>query len=122
MRVMVIGASNDRAKYGNKAVRAYARQGHEVLPVNPGLDTVEDLPCYHAVADVPGPIDRATLYIPPAAAPPVVRALAARTDVGEVWLNPGADAPEVVDLCRSVGITPVLACAILDIGESPSRF
>ena len=44
--VAVIGASNDRAKYGNRAVRAYKRQGWTVYPVNPGLATVEGLPSF----------------------------------------------------------------------------
>ena len=33
--VAVIGASNDRRKYGNKAVRAYVESGYTVFPVNP---------------------------------------------------------------------------------------
>ena len=45
-----------RAKYGNKAVRAYLRRGHEVFPVNPGEKVVEGLPAYASVSGVPGPI------------------------------------------------------------------
>ena len=33
--VAVIGASNHRSKYGNKAVRAFVQQGYAVYPVNP---------------------------------------------------------------------------------------
>ncbi len=62
---MVIGASTNPAKFGNKAVRAYRRQGHIVLPVNPHEPTVEGLAAYADVASPPGPIDRATLYVPP---------------------------------------------------------
>ena len=39
--VAVIGASNAPHKYGNKAVRAYLRQGWTVYPVNPTEETVE---------------------------------------------------------------------------------
>ncbi len=66
MRVMVIGASANRNKFGNKAVRAYARQGQVVLPVNPHETRIEGLDVYANMLSVPGPIDRATMYIPPA--------------------------------------------------------
>jgi predicted CoA-binding protein len=119
MRVMIIGASNDRRKFGNKAVRAFRRAGHIVLPVNPRESEVEGLRCFSSVADVPGPIDRASFYIPAPAGLAVVRDLAARGDVGEVWLNPGAESEELVAECRRLGFEPVQACSIIAIGERP---
>ena len=63
--VAVIGASNAPHKYGNKAVRAYLRQGWTVYPVNPTEKTVEGLKVYPTVTDVPGPVDRVAMYVPP---------------------------------------------------------
>jgi predicted CoA-binding protein len=122
MRIMVIGASSDRAKYGNKAVRAFLSQGHEVLPVNPHEQVIEGQPAFARVADVPGPIDRATLYVPPAVGVGVMGELAGRGDVAEVWLNPGADAPEVVAAGRRLGLRLVIACSILAIGENTASY
>jgi len=119
MRIMIIGASNDRSKYGNKAVRAYVRQGHTVLPVNPNESSVEGLPCFTSIAGVPGPIDRAAFYVPPAIGVGAMRQLGERKDVGEVWLNPGSESQEVLDAAAAVGIEPIQACAIVDIGEMP---
>ena len=65
MRVAVIGASTHHEKYGNKAVRSYVAQGHEVLPVNPQEEMIEGLKVYARVADIPGEIDRALLYVHP---------------------------------------------------------
>lgn len=122
MRAMIVGASRDRSKYGNKAVRAYIRQGSEVLPVNPGADTIEGLRCFRSIAEAPGPIDRALLYVPPAAGLVAVRELAARGDVAELWVNPGAESPELLAEARRLGFDPIEACAIVDIGERPSSF
>ncbi|MHC5003421.1 MAG: CoA-binding protein [Planctomycetota bacterium] len=119
MRIMVIGASANREKFGNKAVRAYLRQEHEVFPVNPKAELIEGATAYPSVTEVPGPIDRATVYLPPEAALGVLDELAARGDVGEVWLNPGADSPEVIDRARELGLETIVACSILDIGERP---
>lgn len=116
---MVIGASSDRAKFGNKAVRAYVRQGHEVFPVHPTEKTIEGLRVYARIADVPGPIDRATIYVPPGIGAALMAQLAARGDVGEVWLNPGAESDEVLAAAARTGIDPIQACSIVDIGERP---
>jgi predicted CoA-binding protein len=119
MRVMIIGASTNREKFGNIAVRAYLRQGHEVFPVNPRAEAIEGVRCYHAIADVPGPIHRASLYLPPTLGIAAVRELAARGDVAELWLNPGAESDELLAEARRLGFDPIQACSVLAIGEDP---
>src|SRR4029453_1686978 len=76
--VAVVGASSDRRKFGNKAVRAFARQGFDVKPVNPSETTIEGLPVFRSVAEVPGPIDRVTLYVPPEIGLTLLDAIAAK--------------------------------------------
>jgi uncharacterized protein len=119
--VAVIGASANRRKYGNKALRAFEQQGYTVIPVNIREASVEGHPAYRSVLDIPGPIDMATVYVPPAAGLMVVEELA-RKGVPEVWLNPGADEDEVVTRARALGLNVIQACSIIGIGESPSRF
>ena len=62
--VAVIGASSNRFKFGNKALRAFLSQGFTVFAINPNEKQVEGLTTYPSVLDVPGPIDMATLYVP----------------------------------------------------------
>jgi uncharacterized protein len=119
--VAVIGASSDRRKFGNRAVRAFRDQGHTVIPINPHETEVEGLKTYPSVLDVPGPIDMATFYVPPPVGERVIDEVA-RKGIGEVWLNPGADGEEVVARARTLGITPIVACSIIAIGENPYRF
>jgi predicted CoA-binding protein len=63
--VAVIGASNNRRKFGNRAVRAYQDQGYTVVPINPHEQEVEGLTAYASVLDFPGTIDMASFYVPP---------------------------------------------------------
>ncbi len=116
MRVAIIGASADRRKFGNKAVRAYHEQGHEVVPVNPKGGKIEGLPVAATIASVSGPVDRASLYLGRAAGLAAVRELADRGDVAELWLNPGADDPDVVAEAEQLGLRVVRACSILAVG------
>ena len=117
----VIGASSDRHKYGNKALRAFAKQGYAVLAINPNETEVEGYRTYPSVLDVAEPIDMATLYVQPEVGVRVVEELA-KKQVGEVWLNPGADGPDVVRRARELGLNTIRACSIMGIGDSPGRY
>ena len=119
--VAVIGASNDRSKFGNKAVRAYLKQGYEVYPVNPRETTVEGLRCYASVLDVPADLDRLTVYLPPAIGIKVLDEIAAK-GAAEVWLNPGAESDEMIARATELGLTPIVACSILGVGMDPDGF
>jgi predicted CoA-binding protein len=119
--IAVIGASNDRNKFGNKAVRAYLKHGYTVIPINPHEATIEGLKSYPSVLDVPGTIDMATVYVPAAAGETVVEELA-RKGVAEIWLNPGADDDAVVARAKALNLQPIIACSIVGIGENPSTF
>ena len=119
MRIMVIGASADTSKFGNKAVRAYIRQQHTVLPVNPNEQTIESLTAYPDVTSPPGPIDRAALYLPPEIGITVLQPLADRNDVAEFYINPGAESEALIAEAKRLNLNPIQACAIVDINEMP---
>jgi predicted CoA-binding protein len=119
--VAIIGASNDRRKFGNKALRAFRRQGYTVVPVNPHEQTVEGIPAVPSVLDVEGAIDMATFYVQPDVGVSVLEHVAQKR-IPEVWLNPGADHPMVVQKARSLGVEPIVACSIIGIGENPSDY
>ena len=116
--VAVIGASSDRSKFGNKAVRAFTRQGYTVVPIHPKEQEVEGLKAYASVLDVPGPVDMATMYLAPAVGMKVIEEVA-KKGIPEVWLNPGADSPELAERSRALGLRTIVACSILGVGESP---
>lgn len=118
--VAVIGASNDRRKFGNKAVRAYASQGFTVVPINPHETEVEGYRSYASVLDVPGTIEIASVYVQPDVGVKVLDELAQK-GVAEVWLNPGADSEEVVRRARVLGLKIIRACSLMALGESSWR-
>lgn len=119
--VAVIGASSNRQKFGNKALRAFKNQGFTVIPINPNEPEVEGHRTYPSVLDVPGAIDMATVYVPAIAGVKVMDDLAQKK-IPEVWLNPGADEDVVVARARELGLNVIQACSILGIGESPYRY
>ncbi len=116
--VAVIGASNDRRKFGNRAVRAFKQQGYTVVPINPHESEVEGLKTYASVLDVPGSIDMASVYVPPEVGERVIEEIA-RKQIPEVWLNPGAESDGLIARARALNIEPIVACSIVAIGQNP---
>ena len=116
--VAVIGASNNRRKFGNRALRAYRDQGYTVVPINPHEPEVEGLKAYASVLDVPGPIDMASFYVPPEIGEEIIGDIA-RKQIAEVWLNPGAESDELIARARALSIKPIVACSIVALGRNP---
>jgi predicted CoA-binding protein len=110
--VAVVGASADRRKFGNKALRALKERGYTVIPIHPVAAEIEGERAYKSVLDYPGSIDEATLYVPPAIGVRVMDDIA-RKGIRTVWLNPGADGDEVVARARALGLTPTIACMMM---------
>ena len=119
--VAIIGASTDRGKFGNKSVRAHLQQGYEVYPVNPRGGMIEGLTVYRSINDVPvDRLSRVSLYLPPQIGIKVLSDVAAK-GCDELWLNPGSDSREVVEQARALGLDPIVACSIVDVGLSPAE-
>jgi uncharacterized protein len=116
--VAVIGASNDRRKFGNKAVRAFARQGYDVKPVNPNTAMVEGIPTYASITDIPGRIDLVTMYVPSEIGERLLPAIASKQP-GELWVNPGAESATLLAKAAALGLQPIVACSIMGVGENP---
>jgi predicted CoA-binding protein len=116
--VAVVGASSNRRKFGNRALRAFRQQGYTVVPINPHETEVEGVKAYASVLDVPGAIDMASIYVPPEIGIQVIDEIA-RKGIAEVWLNPGAESDALIARARALQIQPIVACSIVAIGENP---
>ncbi len=114
----IIGASNNRAKFGNKAVRAFLRQGYKVFPVNPHETKVEGLTSFRNVREVPVRPEKISVYLPPPIVSQVLADIAAR-GCDELWLNPGSESEEVLAQARKLGLNVIQACSIVGVGDTP---
>jgi predicted CoA-binding protein len=119
--VAVVGASNDRSKFGNKALRAFQAEGHAVVPINPHEQYVEGVKAYASVLDVPGPIDMATVYVQPEIGTTLLEEFE-RKGIPEIWINPGAEDEALMAEASRRGLNVIFACSIVGIGRSPSQF
>jgi predicted CoA-binding protein len=128
--IAVVGASASRHKFGNKCVRAYRDAGYQVYPVNPSERVIEGLPVFRTLADVPAPLERISVYLPPPLTLELLPAIARAVTAGsagsaaatEVWFNPGSADNAVLAEARRLGIAARPGCSIVDIGRRPGEY
>lgn len=119
--IAIVGASSHRSKFGNKAVRAYLAEGWTVLPVNPNGGKIEGLAVRPNLEAIHEPLDRISVYLPPAVTLAMLPELAA-AGASQVWFNPGSSNDVILVTARELGIAVRDGCSIVDIGRSPSEF
>ena len=118
--IAIVGASGDPNKFGHKAVKAYLRQGYEVYPINPKGGEIAGCQVYSSVSDVPAErLDRITVYLPPSVGINMLEEFAS-VEHGDLMFNPGSESDELLEKARELGLEPIVACSIVDIGMSPS--
>ena len=116
--VAILGASADRSKFGNKAVRAFYQQGYTVYPINPKETEIEGLKCFRSVSEIPVRPQMVSAYLPPPVLLKLVPEIAAK-GCDELWLNPGTESDEVLAEAERLGLKVVQACSIVGVGISP---
>lgn len=121
LSVAVIGASQDRRKYGNKAVRAYVESGYTVFPINPREAAIEGLKTYPSLNEIPATVDFVSLYVPPAVGLKLLPDIAAKSP-RELWLNPGSESDDLLEAAADLRLRAVVACSIVALGMSPGDF
>jgi predicted CoA-binding protein len=118
--VAVIGASADRSKFGNKAVRAYKQRGYRVFPVNPKITELEGLPAFPSISAIPERPNLVSVYVPPPVLLKILSEIAGK-GCDELWLNPGTESPEVLAEAERLGLNVIQACSIVGVGLSPDQ-
>ncbi len=102
-RIAVVGFSRSGRKFGNVAYTELEQRGYEVFAVHPTERQIGPVPCYPSLSALKGQIDAVLVSVP---APQAVAVLeeAASIGVKNVWLQQGAEAPEVVAAADRLGL------------------
>jgi predicted CoA-binding protein len=113
----VVGASTNRHKFGNKVLRCYLQHGKSAIPVNPNEAEIEGVPSVAAIKDLPQDVESISMITPPAVTAQLVP-LAIEKGIKNIWMQPGAEHPEAVALCREQGINVIAdgSCLLVVLG------
>lgn len=110
--VVVLGASDKPERYSNRAVRLLLQHGYTVIPVHPGLKTVEGLAVLPDLRAVTGPVDTLTVYVAPGIGETLLHDMLALKP-RRIVFNPGSEAPVLFPALRAAGIEVVENCTLV---------
>ena len=102
----VVGASANREKFGNKVLRVYLQHGKKVIPVNPRESEIEGISCVADIQDLPPGVKSISVITPPQVTEQVVDKAIAK-GIASIWMQPGAEHPDAVALCREKGVNVI---------------
>jgi predicted CoA-binding protein len=105
-RFAVVGASQDRTKYGNKVLRVYQQNHMEAVPVNPNADEVEGAKAYPNLASIPGGIHGVSIITPPPVTERVVSEAIER-GIKHIWMQPGAESDAAISAAEAAGLNVI---------------
>ena len=111
-RWAVVGASEDRTKFGNITFRELKRRGKQAYPINKKSTQIEGETCYPSLSALPEPVERVLVVVPPKHSEAVVRE-AAEAGIESVWFQPGAESEAALAYCESRGMVAVAGHCIL---------
>lgn len=117
--IAVVGVSRSGKKFGNAIATEMRQRGYNIYIVHPEAKEIDGQPCYPSLAALQGKVDGALICVPPRAASQVLRE-AVDAGVKSIWLQQGAQSPEVLAVAKELGVDPVAGKCILMYAEPVS--
>jgi predicted CoA-binding protein len=123
-RIAVVGVSERPERPSHYVSRYLLDAGYDVVPVNPTLDRVFDLPCRPDLRSIGGPVDVVDVFRRSELVPPVVDEAIA-IGAKAIWMQDGVVHEEAAAKARAAGLTVVMdRCMLRDhqaLGLPPRR-
>ena len=123
-RIAVAGVSRDAKGHAaaNLIYRRLKQTGHEVIPVNPHMQTFDGDRCYADLRSIPGGVDGVMIVTRPETTEQIVHDC---TDAGvrRVWMHQSlakggtSVSPAAVDYCQQHGITVIAGACPMMFGD-----
>ena len=108
----LVGVSRSGGNFGNFARRVLESKGYRVYAIHPTATEIDGVRCYRSFGDLPERVDAALVVVQSAQAIQVVNEAAA-AGIHHVWLQQGAESPELLDVCRRLGLDVVAGECVL---------
>lgn len=109
----VVGASENKGKYGCKIFKKLKKLGYNVIPVNPNYAVVLGEKCYPNLMSLPQKPDVVNLVVSPKHGMKIIQE-ASELGIKYVWLQPGTFNNELLELAKEKGVETIQACVLVE--------
>ena len=110
--VVVLGASSKPERYSNMAVKMLLENNYHVIPVNPSLKEVENLPVIKDLSLIKEKVHTLTIYVGPARSKTMIEDILS-INPGRVIFNPGTESSELEKQLSDKNIPFQKACTLV---------
>jgi predicted CoA-binding protein len=111
-RIAIVGVSRGGKKFGNSILTELKQRGYQMFVVHPEAKEIQGERCYPNLQALKGQVDGVLISVPPKHATQVLRD-AVEAGFKNIWLQQGAESPEVLAAAKELGINPVMKKCIL---------
>ncbi len=105
--VAVVGMSSSPRKDSHIVGRYLREAGYEVFPVHPSADEIAGMKVYHALVEIPGPVDVVDIFRPGKEVPSIVDE-AIGIGAKAVWMQEGIVNHAAAEKARAAGLDVVM--------------
>ncbi|MDA3839747.1 MAG: CoA-binding protein [Patescibacteria group bacterium] len=110
----IVGASNNKDKYGYKVLHDLIDAGYNTIPINPKETKILNLETYPSISDYEGVIDVVVFVVPPVVTEKVLEE-ALLLGISKVWMQPGSESEKAINFCNKHKISYIYnACIMLN--------
>ena len=133
-RIAVAGVSRNNSRHpaANLIYRRLKKNGHDVFPVNPNMQTFEGDRCYPDLQSIPGGVDGVVIVTRPEVTERIVHECG-DAGIRRVWMHQSMQkgssvSPNAVEYCRQheisviAGACPMMYGAGVDFGHTCMRW
>ena len=110
--VAILGASNKTDRYSYKALNMLMEKDHNVYPVHPILESINEQKVFPSLNDIEDEIHSLTIYVGPQRITPLIGDIV-NLNPGRVILNPGTESEELKAALEEAKIPYLEACTLV---------
>lgn len=116
MKIVVIWASNNPEKYGNKIVKNLVKKWYKVHPVNPKEEQIEWIHSHKILKTVPKDFDIINFVVPANITLQILQKYTKLLQNKKVWIQPWAENDEVKTFLKENSFTDFIidSCIMIE--------
>ena len=112
---VVIGATDDKSKFGYKILKKLKDKGYSVCGINPKYNEIEGIKIYNNINEIKENIDVANIIVNPNIAITMLDDIKNK-GIKNVWFQPGSFNDEVLEKAKSLGLNIEAShCAFVEL-------
>ena len=103
--IAVLGATQDKNKYGYKVFKALQKQhpNKKIIPINPRYKIIDTIPCKNNLNEIDEPINTLVMIVNPKIGIKILQSILNK-NIKNIWFQPGADNKLTNTFCKEHNI------------------